>query len=191
MFFVLLNVNLLDSVLTRTGQSESDQPHVKQSVVSLSLWNIDVCDPLWFVLHRLCSTYLLFWDHVLLCRVKTKRGDSFYQKSQYGTQSYNMFRGSTTRRTNLRLPQDERVDVTLVELKPETCSWSKAAVRWRYVVLTASWLWTKAASHVLLLLEGRCEKHPYASHERSSVAPPCGRDSQESVTSAAAGLTTS
>lgn len=27
---------------------------------------------LWFVLHRLCSTYLLFWDHVLLCRVKTK-----------------------------------------------------------------------------------------------------------------------
>lgn len=43
MFFVLLNVNLLDSVLTRTGQSESDQPHVKQSVVSLSLWNIDVC----------------------------------------------------------------------------------------------------------------------------------------------------
>lgn len=43
MFFVSLNVNLLDSVLTRTGQSESDQPHVKQSVVSLSLWNIDVC----------------------------------------------------------------------------------------------------------------------------------------------------
>lgn len=72
MFFVLLNVNLLDSVLTRTGQSESDQPHVKQSVVSLSLWNIDVCDPLWFVLHRLCSTYLLFWEHVSLCRVKTK-----------------------------------------------------------------------------------------------------------------------
>lgn len=70
---------------------------------------------LWFVLHRLCSTYLLFWDHVLLCRVKTKRRDSFYQKSQYGTQSYDVFRGSTTRRTNLRLPQDERVDVTLVE----------------------------------------------------------------------------
>lgn len=36
----------------------------------------------------------------------------------------------------------------------ETCSWSKAAVRWRYVVLTASWLWTKAASHVLLLFGG-------------------------------------
>lgn len=85
---------------------------------------------------------------------ENKRRDSFYQKSQYGTQSYDVFRGSTTRRTNLRLPQDERVDVTLVELKPETCSWSKAAVRWRYVVLTASWLWTKAASHVLLLFGG-------------------------------------
>lgn len=115
---------------------------------------------LWFVLHRLCSTYLLFWEHVSLCRVKTKRRDSFYQKSQYGTQSYDVFRGSTTRRTNLRLPQDERVDVTLVHM---SC----------------------------FCLEGRCENHPYASHEQSSVAPPCGRDSQESVTSAAAGLTTS